>query len=829
MVPVGKIGRIAGLGLGAAAGLTGAALAAALRRPLPRTAGRLELPGLRAPVEVLRDRWGVPHIYAQCAADLFTAQGYVHAQDRLWQMELQRRIGSGRLAEAFGEVGLDADRFVRVMGFHRVAEREVDLLDDEGRAAIDAYVRGVNAFIAQNGGRLPIEFTILRLRPAPWSPIDVLVWGKMLAQNLARSWISEILRARIVAAVGPERAAALEPEYPADHPLTLPHGLRYSADTGAAALRMAAAALPFTGGGEAGQGSNAWVVGGARSATGRPLLANDVHLALQLPSLWYENHLSGGDYHVTGASLPGTPGVVIGHNERIAWGVTNGENDVQDLYVERFDTADPARYEFRGAWERASIVREEIVVRGRAAPHVEEVRVTRHGPVISSLIPTADGAMRRRGDGATGRNDVAHSPTRPLAHSEELALRWTALDPSPASSALLALNRARDWESFRMAVARWTSPTLNFVYADVEGHFGYAFGGQIPIRAQGDGRLPAPGWTGTYEWTGLIPPDQLPHALDPADGRVVTANNRIAGDDTPYPIPSEWLPGYRAARIGQLLDQTLRHDARSFARIQGDQRSLPGLELAALAGRLPAATPLARRARNELAAWDGELTAESVGGAIYARLREKLLYAAYAELAGPLRQVVGLGAFAALASGGYLWRALPPLLRRLAARDESWLPAGRGGDDILGEAWDATIAELRHELGDDVGAWRYGRYHILTLRHPLGSLPALARLLNRGPFPTGGDGDTVRMGLAPRQYAGQPFYVAPSYRQICDPSNWDRSQSIHPPGQSGQPASRHYADLLKPYLTMHYHPMPWSRARVEDGTVDRLMLEPVPA
>jgi penicillin G amidase len=324
----------------------------------------------------------------------------------------------------------------------------------------------------------------------------------------------------------------------------------------------------------------------------------------------------------------------------------------------------------------------------------------------------------------------------------------------------------------------------------------------------------------------MIPRDELPHVLDPNEDFVASANTQIAGAGYPYALPGEYLPGYRATRIRQLIAQTPHHDTKSFSAIQGDQRSLPGLELAALAGRLAAATPIARQAREALAAWDGELTAESVAGAIYARLREKLLQAAYSDIAEPLGFAAGLGVFAALPATGYLWRALPQLLERLAARDDSRLPGGRTSDGLLSDAWDATIAELRAELGDDVSDWRYGRYHTLTLRHPLGASAALAPLFNRGPFPIGGDSDTVRMGHSPRQFAGQPFYVAPSYRQICDLSNWDRSVSIHPVGQSGQPGSKHYADLIDAWRTMQYHPMPWSRARVEDVTAARLTLVP---
>jgi penicillin amidase len=815
MPSLAKIGKIAGVALGALAGLTGVTALTMVRRPLARTSGRLSLPGLAEPVQILRDRWGVPHIYARNTSDLFMAQGYIHAQDRLWQMELQRRTGLGRLAELFGPIALDTDRYVRVLGFNRVVQREAEMLEGEARAVVDAYVRGINAFIDQHTRRLPIEFTILRLRPEPWRPEDVLVWAKMMALNLSRDWMTDLLRARIVATVGPERAALLEPAYPPAHPLTIPPGVRYGDTIGADALRMAAAAAPFSGSSAAGQGSNAWAVNGARTASGRPLLASDPHLILQMPSLWYENHLSGGDIHVSGASIPGIPCVVIGHNERVAWGLTNGENDVQDLFIERFDPSDPTRYEFQGAWEQATVVRERIVVKGQAEPHLEEVRITRHGPVVSSLVTKAEG---RR----TKNEALAAS----ASSSEALALRWAALDPGPNIAAALGLNRAQDWDSFRAAVAEWVMPTQNFIYADVEGHIGYTLGGALPIRSRGDGTLPVPGWTGEYEWTGRIPPDELPHMLDPDEDFVASANTQIAGAGYPYALPGEYLPGYRAARIRQLIGQTARHDLKSFKAIQGDQRSLPGLELAALAGRLAAPTAIARQAREALAAWDGELTADSVGGAIYARLREKLLQAAYSDIAEPLGLVTGVGVFAALPATGYLWRALPQLLERLAARDDSRLPAGCTSDQLLGDAWDATIAELRAELGDDVSDWRYGRYHTLTLRHPLGASAALAPLFNRGPYPMGGDSDTVRMGHSPRQFAAQPIYVAPSYRQICDLSNWDLSLSIHAVGQSGQPGSKHYADLIDAWRTMQYHPMAWSRARVEDVAAERLTLEP---
>ena len=811
MISLGQLGKAAGIVIGTAAGLAGVGAIAALRRPLPRTSGTLPLPGLKAPVKVIRDRWGVPHIYAANSEDLFMAQGYVHAQDRLWQMEFQRRAASGQLAELFGTVALDSDRFIRVLGFSRVAQREAETLDDETRRLVEAYVGGVNAFIDQHVGNLPIEFTILRLRPRPWTVADVIVWGKMMALQLAHNWREELVRARLIATVGAERAAALEPRYPDDHPIIVPPGVQYTRTMGQSAIDRADAVARFFPDGT-GQGSNSWAVAPQRAAGGGAMLANDPHLAITMPSLWYENHLSGGDFHVTGASIPGTPGVVIGHNEHIAWGVTNTRNDVQDLYLETFDPTDPTglRYEYQGQWETAELVREEIVVRGQREVVIEEVRITRHGPIINALLPD------QKQGASNGQTTHADQP---------LALRWTALTPGRLLRAVFRLNRAHDWESFRAALVDWTVPPQNFTYADVEGNIGYALGGDIPLRAKGDGRLPVPGWTGEYEWVGVIPHAELPHVLNPPEGFVVTANNRIVGDSYAHPLPAEWMNGYRATRIRQLIEQTPRHDAESFARIHADVRSLPGLELASLAGRLPADDPVAQQARDALATWNGELSADSVGGTIYARLRERLLTTACADAADTINLVVGLGAFASLPGRDFAHRMFPDLLRRLSERDDHFF-GERTADETLAAAWNATIAELRAELGDDVSTWRYGRIHSLTIRHPLGSLTALATIFNRGPFPTGGDLDTVNMGFLPREFAGPPFYVAPSYRQICDTADWDRSQSIQPTGQSGHPGSRHYSDFIQPWLNVQYHPMPWSRSRVEEVAASRMTLQP---
>jgi len=802
-------GALAGMaGLGALAGL---GTLAVLRRSLPRTSGTLRLPGLHASVEVRRDRWGIPHIYAANNDDLFLALGYVHAQDRLWQMELNRRTAHGQLAELFGPIALSSDRFVRVLGFSRITQREVECLDAPTRQVLTAYVQGINTFLETPGSRLPLEFRLVRHTPRPWEIADILVWGKVLALTLSGNWTSELLNARIVATVGAERAAELLPRYPDNHPITVPAGISFSEHIGEEALRAAAEAAPFLHNPGLAQGSNAWTVGGSRTATGQPLLAGDPHLSLTLPSLWYEAHLEGGDYAVAGVTFPGVPGVLIGHNAAIAWSITNSMLDVQDLYIERFHPDDPLRYAWQDGWEQAELVREEILVKGQPQPVVEEVRITRHGPVISSIA----------------------APDSPLHPSEDLALRWTALEPSHILQAILQINQAQNWEAFRAALALWDAPPQNFVYADVHGHYGYALGGNVPLRAQGDGRLPVPGWDGAYEWTGYIPTAELPAAYDPPEGLVLNANNRIAGASYAYQsaLQGEWLNGYRAVRIRELLEATPHHDLQSFARIQQDQFSQPGRELARLVADLPLDDPLERQAQALLHAWDGELTPTSVGATIYTTLRYHLERHAYADVQELFSASTGLGLFSMLPGNTYLARTLPDILARIstaegAERHDAWLGAGRTWNGILRECMSITVRELRQSMGKNPRTWQYGRQHRLLLRHALGNVPALAPIFNRGPWPTGGDLDTVSMGFVPRDAPAVPAYTAPSYRQICDLSNWDRSLGVLSSGQSGHPGSRHYSDMSQSWRTGGYHPLLWSRTQVEQHTTRILTLEP---
>src|SRR5690348_11516316 len=453
------------------AGLAGGAYYFLMRRPVPRYKGQVRLTGLHEAVEVITDRYGVPHIYAQNEDDMYYAQGYVHAQERLWQMELNRRISSGRLCEIFGEVALEADRFARRLGMHRSAASALEMLPAHSRRILEAYARGVNASIEQHRHNLPVEYTLLRFKPEPWQITDTIQWSKMMGWNLGGNWETEIIRAHIVAKLGPQRAAQLETGYDPQHPLIVPPGVPYSgANLGI--LEQYQQLKMLSGFGMLG-GSNNWTVDGTMTTTGLPILCNDPHLGQAAPSIWYECHLSAGDIDVVGASFPGAPGIVIGHNRHVAWGLTNAISDIEDLYVEKFHPHHPNRYEFMGKWEEAQVIREEIRIKGRKEPVVEEVRVTRHGPILTSFVPLT------KPDASSNGHQPQELP---------LALRWTGAEKHNIISAVEQMNRATNWEEFRQGLRDWDLPPQNVVYADVEGNIGYVMAGAIPIRGGEIGR-----------------------------------------------------------------------------------------------------------------------------------------------------------------------------------------------------------------------------------------------------------------------------------------------------------------------------------------------------
>jgi len=779
-----------------------------VRRPWPQTDGTVQADGLQAEVTVIRDQWGVPHIYASNTHDLFFAQGYVHAQDRFWQMEFWRRIGSGRLAEILGESALDSDIFIRTLGWHRTAARELELLDDETRAVLEAYAEGVNAYISTHRGQLGLEFTILGLtgvevEPEPWTPLNTVTWAKVMAWDLGGNMGDELLRAHIAARMGTGDIGTLMPPYPDDYPVIVPHPL-----TGATlqAVPEAAFTTHVLGSGDD-LGSNNWTVAGSRTETGMPILANDPHLGIQMPSIWYEIGLHcepvGPDcpYNVVGTSFASTPGIIIGHNDRIAWGVTNLGPDVQDLFIERVNPENPNQYEYQGEWVDMEIVREEIAVAGEDEPVVVFARITRHGPIINDVV-----------GGAEKEWSFGWQP---------LALSWTALQPGTLLKSVLLLDRARNWEEFREALSCWDVPSQNFVYADVEGNIGYQAPGRIPIRASGDGSIPVPGWTGEYEWVDYIPFDELPRAFNPPEGYIVTANNAVVGPDFPYFISMDWAPGYRARRIVELIEADPSLSLEDMQAIQGDSSPVWAQDVLPYLRSLSSDDPRLSQALDLLRSWDGQAVRDSAGAALFEAFRLHLVDLTFGDELGEqlLRRARGSGMVA--------------LLDFLPDPNSPWFdnvdtPETETRDEIVLQALEEAVEELTETLGADMTRWRWGDLHTATFENQsLGQsgIGPIEALFNRGPVPVDGTIATVNnTGYSP----GNPYGVSivPSYRQIIDLADFTRSVSMHTTGQSGHPFHRHYDDMIDPWRNIEYHPMLWERADVEAAAEGVLVLRP---
>jgi penicillin amidase len=570
----------------AGVGVTGLAIGwrYLLQRSVSRNSGQLRIRGISNPVEIIRDKWGVPHIYAKNEQDLFFAQGYVHAQDRLFQMDSHRRVGVGRISEISGSSGLATDRYARYFGWKRAAEAQVSGMSAEVRSVMDAYCAGVNAFIAHE--KLPVEFLIMAYRPEPWCFVDTASWGAVLAWGLSVNWESELIRALLLEHLGPERTVDLTTLYDDGYQTIIPDemvGSRLAAsfllDYSEAIEHLPLGTIPAG----KGIGSNSWVMNGQHTVSGRPILANDPHLPPVFPALWYENHLVGGRFNVTGFTMPGVPGVIIGHNEHISWGLTNAFPDVQDVYIERFHPDDPTLYEVNGNWRKAEVVKEEIKVRGQK-PVVDEVRYTRHGPVFSDLL---------------------------AEESQDLTLRWSSYSENDHLRAVLGINVAANWAEFREALRYWGFPSQNVVYADRRDNIAYVMPGLVPRRRKGSGILPVPGWDDTYEWEGWIAFDELPQSFNPVEGVVITANNRVHGDSYPHFLTSEWLPECRANRIAELIDLNRPLTLADNGRIQADTVSLQARRFLGFAlpridlGKI--SQPKVERVLQLLQAWDYDM------------------------------------------------------------------------------------------------------------------------------------------------------------------------------------------------------------------------------
>src|SRR3990172_8509546 len=780
------------------------------RRGFPQAEGTLRLPGLQAAVHVFRDSMGIPHIFATNPHDLFMAQGFVHAQDRFWQMEFWRRIGSGRLAEVLGPSALESDRFIRTLGWHRTAAAELELLDPETRSVLEAYAEGVNAYLASTDlSELGLEFTLLDLTgvefiPEPWSPIHTLTWAKVMAWDLGGNMSDELTRAEIVATLGVGALPVLMPPYGAGQPVIVPHPL-----PGVTLRAFPEAAFPA--GRQLGigddLGSNNWGFAGSRTESGSPILANDPHLGIQMPSIWYEIGLHCDPVgpecpiEVVGSSFAGAPGVIIGHNARIAWGVTNLGPDVQDLFIEHINPDNPNQYEYQGQWLDMELVREEILVDGEEEPVVLFARITRHGPIINDVLEGAE-------------EDWSYG-------WQPLALSWTALQPGTLMRSVMLLDRAVNWDEFRGALSYWDVPSQNFVYADVDGNIGYQSPGRIPIRANGDGSMPVPGWTGEYEWTGTIPFSELPRAFNPPEGYIVTANNAVVASDFPHFLGMDWDPGYRALRIVSLIEADPALSVADMQAIQMD--STPVWANNILPYVLELSTPDARlsEAIGALRGWDGRASRDSAGAALFEAFRLHLIQETFSD---------DLGAHLLRRSQGNLMVSLANLMPEPGSPwfDNRYTPEVEDRDATLLAALEAAVNDLSGRFGNNMARWRWGDLHGATFENQSlgqsGILP-IELIFNRGPVEADGTIATVNnTGYD----ANEPYSVVtvPSYRQVVDLADFNRSVSIHTTGQSGHPFQAHYDDMIPMWRDGRYHSMLWARSAIEASAEAHLALTP---
>lgn len=817
----------------------------------------ISISGLTDKVEIIRDSWGIPQIFASNTHDLMFAQGYTQAQDRWWQMEFSRHIGSGSIQELTGanEDVMGQDVFIRTVGWRRAAENDFTVYDDASKAVLQAFADGVNAYILNRpAGQLAFEYNLLSVTGVnitiePWTPIDSLVWAKVMAWDLSGNRGAELIRSELYDKLGQEMTDEFIPPYPFDQPNGKKPTIVQAEDLPISDTSLTTASVTDTAGiigvsstlagnitassnlfrDQPAIGSNNWVISGSLTESGKPILANDPHLGIGMPSIWYEVGLhcqpvsDACPFEVTGFALPATPGIIIGHNARIAWGLTNVGPDTQDLYMLKINPDNPLQYEWNGDW-RDMTMREEII---RVGDSQETTTITVRETHLGSIIN--DNQLDENGK-PLGFNNV-----------DPMAFKWTATaEPGTILKAILLLNQAKDWADFRNAASFFDVPAQNLIYADIDGNIGYQTPGHIPIRAEGhSGLLPVDGTTDQYEWKGYIPFDNLPRIYNPPRGYIATANQAVVppeyydqlieqigdkfGENSNYLISQEWSYGYRAERINELINATAKHTLETVQAIQGDDKMVSAEEILPSLASLDFGDQKYNDALDWLLDWDYQMTMDSQKGGLYGYFWVNLLKNLFNDQLGDL----------GVADEGdqSMW-AVHLLLEK--PDDAWWDDVNTAGvtetrDDILIRAFRAAYDQIITEHGDNRENWVWGKLHTATfVSNPLGQsgIGIIENMVNRGPYDVAGGPDIVNATGFDTSADNFDVDWLPSMRMVIDLNNLNLSETMHTTGQSGHPFSPHYADMVDSWRNIRYHPMLWSRDQVDKAQVNNLVLVP---
>ncbi len=784
-------------------------------KSFPVTGGTVAAAGVRLSVDVYRDPYGVPHIIAASGEDLAFAAGYVHAQDRLWQMDLMRRAGEGRLSEIFGEKTLGMDKMFRMIGISQIASAIEPGLSDISRSALESYASGVNAYIASHRGAYPVEFDMLGYEPGPWTVRHSLIITRLIAWELALAWWTDVAYGAVAARVPDAQLRELLPAYPDSVRPAVPWGGRRTRAASVPAAgpdpipEMIPAALAYRemfGLGQAGGGSNAWAVNASRSENGYPLLANDPHLAMPQPSRWYLMHLSRGSHDVSGVTIPGIPVVVIGHSGALAWGLTNAMLDDVDFYAERMDSSKPGHYLHDGRSLPVTLRTETIYV--GAADSIEfTVRSTIHGPVVNDAHPLTAG-----------------DTLRPAM--EPMSMRWTGAESSDEVRGFLLMNAAEGIAEFEEGVSHLTVPGQAVVYADTSGNVAYWMAGSVPVRGKRyHPMLPLPGWTGDAEWNGFVPFRDLPRVVNPPDGMIAAANQKVSDDNYPFYLSTLWEPPSRIARIRELLQSAPQFTADDFKRMQQDVTSVYAREMTGLLLRVAAADPrpdtVSRAAIDYLRNWDFRFATNDVATTIFNAFYVRLLRNIYLDEMGP-------DVFRVFQEFGAIPNRVTSQL--LASDSSAWFDDVTTGeretrDDIVLKSFRGSLDSLREMIGPVMKEWRWGTLHTVTFRHPFGERPPLGRIFDVGPFEVAGGSTTVNK-TEYRSSAPFGVKVGPSMRQVIDLGKPLEGFFALTGGQSGQAFHEHYEDQTPLWLNGGYVRVTMDRSEITASPWDRLTLEP---